>query len=86
MLKLLIFFGFLFGIFYFFYYKIRKFFMDILYPEQKAEETKNQRESVKNKGEMVKCPVCNTYFPENTGIKKNGKLYCSVECLEKDNQ
>ncbi len=84
MLKLLIFFALLFGIFYFFYYKIKKFFMDLFTPEQVQE--KNTKPQSINKGEMVKCPVCGTYFPSNTGIKKNGKLYCSSECMSKDNQ
>ena len=84
MLKLLIFFGLLFGVFYFFYYKIKTFFINLLTPPQTREKT-SEPQSI-NKGEMVKCPVCGTYFPSNTGIKKNGKLYCSSECMSKDNQ
>jgi len=30
--------------------------------------------------------VCGTYFPENTGIKKNGKVFCSNECMLKENK
>ncbi len=82
MIKLLIFFGFLFGIFYFFYYKIKNFIIEILTPPT-SEEKKETPKSI-NKGEMVKCPVCGTYFPEDTGIKKNGKVFCSNECMLKE--
>ena len=82
MFKILLFFGLLFGAFYFFYYKVKTFFNNLLYPPQtEGKEKKTYRQI--NKGEMVKCPVCDTYFPENTGYKKGGKLYCSEECANK---
>lgn len=82
MLKILIFFGLLFGVFYFFYYKIKKFFNNLLYPPREGG-TNRQNPPKINKGEMVKCPACDTYFPENTGYKKGGKLYCSEKCADK---
>ncbi len=82
MIKFLIFLAFIFGIFYFFYYKIKRFLSDLLNPA-KSEKHRETAKSI-NKGEMIKCPVCETYFPENTGIKKNGKIYCSSKCMDED--
>ena len=84
MVKFLIFLAFIFGLFYFFYYKIKRFLIDIFNPS--SEESTNAKSSSINKGEMVKCPRCGTYFPENTGIRKRGKIYCSNECALKDEQ
>jgi len=88
MTKLLIFFGFFFGILYFFYYKFKKFLLNVT---GQFEEDKNAGGSTSNelrvdKGKMVKCPVCGVYFPESTGVKKmlaTNTLYCSNECAKK---
>jgi len=83
MIKFLIFLGIFFGAIYFFYYKIKTFIEKALFPH---EEKKADIPPKVNKGEMVKCPVCGTYFPVETGVKAKGKLYCSKECMEKDGQ
>jgi len=69
------------GVIYYLYNKLKKSIMSILMPEQKSKKEEKNRII---KGEMIKCPVCGTYFPENTGIKKNGKVYCSIECMTED--
>lgn len=30
---------------------------------------------------MLICSKCNIHIPENEAIKKDGKIYCSKECL-----
>ena len=34
--------------------------------------------------EMVRCERCGTFFPKKEGFVKNGRLYCSKECVRKD--
>jgi Pyruvate/2-oxoacid:ferredoxin oxidoreductase delta subunit len=87
MTKLLIFFGLFFGILYFFYYKLKKFLLNITGQFEDTTDTQSASNELRvDKGKMIKCPVCGVYFPENTGIKKRlvaKKLYCSQECATK---
>jgi len=30
---------------------------------------------------MIACSVCDTHIPESEAIEKDGKIYCSKDCL-----
>lgn len=59
-------------------YSLRKKFV------KQFEQSTQGRERVVNKGKMVKCTVCSTYFPssEAVGKKINGDMlfFCSEDC------
>jgi hypothetical protein len=48
------------------------------------------REGMVNKGKMVKCSACSTYFPTAEAVEKKigGKqlLFCSDECMKNYNK
>jgi len=87
MTKLLVVFGVLFGILYFFYYKFKKFLTNITGQFEGTQgSSPHSVEQRVDKGKMIKCPSCGVYFPENSGVKKmlhNGELYCSKQCADK---
>ncbi len=87
-MRFLLFTAVIFGIFYFFYHKLRQFLGQLFQPLTQngtgGEEGRNNNTPERiNKGEMLRCPACGVYFPEGTGIKSGGKEYCSKPCAEK---
>lgn len=54
------------------------------------EHTMHGREGMVNKGKMVKCSACSTYFPTAEAVEKKigGKqlLFCSDECMKNYNK
>ena len=55
--------------------------------EAMREETQPRQPSAPKGGELVKCPICGTYFAPDTQHRKvtDGKLhvFCSEKCLQK---
>lgn len=91
MIKLLLFFAIVFGVFYFFYSKLRSFLRDLFQPlnpdaqnarKQTAPPGAGEPNRI-NKGEMIQCAACDVYFPSGTGTRKNGKEFCSAACASK---
>ena len=87
-MRFLLFTAIVFGIFYFFYNKLRRFLAQLFQPltsedSGDANNRENSGQKRINKGEMKQCPVCGVYFPEGTGVKLRGTEYCSASCAEK---
>ncbi len=86
MTKLLVFFGLLFGIFYFFYRRLKAFLGGIFQPPVDGSGNSypptggGQPAGRIDKGDMAKCPVCGVYFPAGTGVKKGKEEVCSAKC------
>ncbi len=90
MTKLLIFLGLIFGVFYFFYHRFKKFLGELFQPPQTGPGPNpgqtgpgGARMGRIDKGEMIKCPACEVYFPAGTGVRAGGKEYCSDDCRTK---
>jgi|GEM_PF-330947 len=89
-MRFLLFTAIVFGIFYFFYSKLRRFLAQIFQPltdnENTRASTSRSREPGRiNKGEMKQCPACGVYFPAGTGKKSKNLEYCSDDCARKGN-
>ncbi len=87
-MRFLLFAAIVFGVFYFFYSKLRRFLAQLFQPlntgTQHAEGSGTTEPGRINKGEMKQCPSCGVYFPAGTGEKSGGVEYCSVSCVEKE--
>ena len=89
MTKLFLFFVLLFGIFYFFYRRLKAFLISVFQPPQagagkpRGEAGPRTPAGRIDKGDMSKCPACGVYFPAGTGVKKVGTEYCSTACSDK---
>ena len=89
-MRFLFFTAIVFGVFYFFYNKLRRFLAQIFQPLTTDGGPKNSKASTKqqgriNKGEMQQCPSCGVYFPAGTGKYSGGVEYCSETCSKKEN-
>ncbi|NOZ12118.1 MAG: hypothetical protein GXO69_00545 [Acidobacteria bacterium] len=84
-MRFLLFTAVVFGIFYFFYNKLRRFLAQIFQPLTEEDNTAQPGGAPGriNKGEMKQCPACGVYFPAGTGEKSGGTEYCSAECARK---
>jgi hypothetical protein len=89
-MRFLFFVAIVFGIFYFFYSKLRRFLAQIFQPLTADGSSENKGASAAqqgriNKGEMQQCPSCGVYFPAGTGNTSGGVEYCSETCSKKEN-
>ncbi len=89
-MRFLLFTAVVFGIFYFFYNKLRRFLAQIFQPLTGEGNSTQSGSSTSppgriNKGEMKQCPACGVYFPTGTGEKSAGTEYCSAKCATKGN-
>jgi len=89
-MRFLFFTAIVFGIFYFFYSKLRHFLAQLFQPfstdadPEKTTGTTTEQGRI-NKGEMQQCPSCGVYFPAGTGKSSGGVEYCSETCSKKEN-
>lgn len=84
-MKFLLFTAVVFGVFYFFYSKLRRFLAQLFQPLNSPGGTEHTGSaSTKpgriNKGEMKQCPACGVYFPAGTGKVSSNLEYCSSDC------
>jgi len=89
-MRFLLYVAIVFGIFYFFYSKLRRFLAQIFQPLTTDSGSENNGSSTAqqgriNKGEMQQCPSCGVYFPAGTGKSSGGVEYCSETCSKKGN-
>lgn len=89
MTKLLLFFGLIFAVFYFFYRKLKTFLGSMFQPPvngagdpYRSTGTRTPAGRI-DKGDMVRCSACGVYFPSGTGVKKGGIEFCSTDCADK---
>ena len=88
-MKFLLFTAVVFGAFYFFYSKLRRFLAQLLQPMNSADDTEHTGSSSTkpgriNKGEMKQCPSCGVYFPAGTGKMSSNLEYCSSACASEE--
>ena len=84
-MKFLLFASVVFGVFYFFYRKLRRFLAQLFQPLNNPDGTEHAHgTSTKpgriNKGEMKQCPTCGIYLPAGTGNMSGELEYCSSSC------
>ncbi len=60
----------------------------VLYFREKKVKNTNQEKTSKKRDndseDMVECCICGTFVSYNEAYIKNGKFYCSKECMQKD--
>lgn len=63
---------------WFMWQAFRKFRQQMKPPQKKVEQKTRSADT-----QLVRCPKCNKWTPQDEAVKLKSNFYCSINCLEK---